>query len=241
MRMKLFLAAGAIALGGFVAATAGAARGGIAYAFVGKLTAAPSGGHVSISVEGGTPAALRAMLGHSVEQTFSYGDKTEFLQWAGGVPKVVEADDLDAGDYVRVNVRAPRGSSLDTIEGTPAFLIGDHGTELVKPDKPRLPLPRAGRLGRHREPHADRPRRRPCGRCAADAGPVRRPRPSRSATRRSTCSGRARCPSVISFSDLKAGDRGCDPRPRRRRARRSAQVEATAAAKVAEHEPATAT
>ena len=38
MRMKLFLAAGAIALGGFVAATAGAARGGIAYAFVGKLT-----------------------------------------------------------------------------------------------------------------------------------------------------------------------------------------------------------
>ena len=136
MRMKLFLAAGAIALGGFVAATAGAARGGIAYAFVGKLTAAPSGGHVSISVERGTPAALRTMLGHSVEQTFSYGDKTEFLQWAGGVPKVVEADDLDAGDYVRVNVRAPRGSSLDTIEGTPAFLIGDHGTELVKPDKP---------------------------------------------------------------------------------------------------------
>ena len=76
------------------------------------------------------------MLGHDVDQTFSYGDSTEFLQWTGGVPKVVEAGDLDAGDYVRVNVRAPRGSSLATIESTNATLIGDHGTELTKPDKP---------------------------------------------------------------------------------------------------------
>src|SRR5690349_1003047 len=118
MRFKLLLTAAAIALGGFIAATAGAAPGGLAYAFVGKLTNAPSGGHVSISVQGGTPAAMRAMLGHPVEQTFSYGDSTEFLRWTDGVPKVVEAGDLEAGDIVRVNVRAPRGSSLDTIEAT---------------------------------------------------------------------------------------------------------------------------
>jgi hypothetical protein len=136
MRLKLFLAAATAALAGVVAATAGAAGHGIAYSFLGKLTAAPSGGRVSISVEGGNRPALRALLGSSVAQTFSYGDKTEFLRWTSGVPKVVEAGDLQAGDYVRVNVRAPRGSSLDTIEGTTAGLIGDHGTQLTRPDQP---------------------------------------------------------------------------------------------------------
>ena len=136
MRMKLFLAVATAALAGVVAATAGAAGGGIAYSFLGKLSAAPSGGHVSISVEGGNRPALRALLGSSVAQTFAYGDKTEFLQWTNGVPKVVQADDLKAGDYVRVNVRAPRGSSLDTIESTAAGLIGDRGTQLNRPDNP---------------------------------------------------------------------------------------------------------
>src|SRR5689334_20307243 len=136
MRMKLFLAAATAVLLGGLATTADAAGTGIPYAFVGKLTAAPSGGHVSISVEGGTRAALRAMLGQQVDQTFSYGGATEFLRWRDSVPKVVDAADLEAGDYVRVNVRAPRGSSLATIEGTNAFLIGDHGTELNRPDEP---------------------------------------------------------------------------------------------------------
>src|SRR5262245_23047980 len=136
MRMKLLLVAGlAVALGS-AAATAGAAPRGIAYSFLGKLTATPSGGHVSISVEGGNRPALRAMLGQPVTQTFAYGDQTEFLRWSHGVPTVVEAGDLETGDYVRVNVRAPRGSSPATIEGTNAGLIGDHGTELNGPDKP---------------------------------------------------------------------------------------------------------
>ena len=134
MRMKLFLTT--VVTLGSLAATAGAAPRGIAYSFLGKLTATPSGGHVAISVEGGNRPALRAMLGQPVTQTFAYGDQTEFLQWSDGIPKVVQAGDLDAGDYVRVNVRAPRGSSLATIEGTNAFLIGDHGTELNRPDKP---------------------------------------------------------------------------------------------------------
>jgi hypothetical protein len=136
MRLKLFLAAATAALAGLVAATAGAAGGGIVYSFLGKLSAAPSGGHVSISVEGGNRPALRAMLGSPATQTFAYGDQTEFLRWSNGVPKVVEADDLQAGDYVRVNVRAPRGSSLDTIAGTNAGLIGDHGTQLTRPAQP---------------------------------------------------------------------------------------------------------
>jgi hypothetical protein len=136
MRMKLFLAAAVAALAGGVAATAGAAGGGIDYSFLGKLSAAPSDGHVSITVEGGNRPALRALLGSSVSQTFSYGTGTEFLQWTDGLPKVVDADDLNAGDYVRVSVRAPRSSSLEAIEQTDAFLIGDHGTALNRPDQP---------------------------------------------------------------------------------------------------------
>jgi hypothetical protein len=132
----MLLAVATVALTGGVAATAGAAGGGIAYSFLGKLSATPSGGHLSITVEGGSRPALRALLGSSVAQTFTYGDKTEFLRWTNGVPKVVQADDLQAGDYVRVNVRAPRGSSLATIESTAAGLIGDHGTQLTRPDQP---------------------------------------------------------------------------------------------------------
>ncbi len=136
MRMKLFLAAATAALAGVVAATAGAAGGGIAYSFLGKLSAAPSGGQLSISVEGGNRPALRALLGSSAAQTFAYGNKTEFLRWTNGLPKVVQAGDLQAGDHVRVNLRAPRGSSLDAIESTAAGLVGDHGTQLTRPDQP---------------------------------------------------------------------------------------------------------
>lgn len=136
MRVKVFLAAALAALAGGVAATAGAARGGIDYSFLGKLAATPSGGHLSISVEGGNRPALRALLGSSVVQTFTYGDKTEFLRWTNGVPTVVQVGNLNAGDYVRVHVRAPRGSSLQTIESTEASLVGDRGTQLVRPDQP---------------------------------------------------------------------------------------------------------
>jgi hypothetical protein len=181
MRMKLFLVAGLAVMLGGVAATAGAAPRGIAYSFLGKLTATPSGGHVSISVEGGNRPALRAMLGQPVTQTFAYGDQTEFLQWTDGIPTVVEADDLDTGDYVRVNVRAPRGSSLATIESTNAGLIGDHGTELNRPDNPDHLFPRPDRVHRFVEHHSDRPRRQPtcpppAARPVADADLHRRQR-----------------------------------------------------------------
>jgi len=235
MRMKLFLAAGAVALGGFVAATAGAAGGGIAYAFTGKLTGAPSSGHVSISVEGGTPAALRAMLGQPVEQTFSYGNATEFLQWTGGVPKVVQADDLESGDYVRVNVRAPRGSSLATIESTKAFLIGDHGAELVKPDKPEYLF--RGQVASVGSASVT---------LTVRGGNMRALRLMQGQSTSQTFTvgsstiyllWEGRVPSVISLSDLKSGDRVAIHV--RAEARSTlAQVEAAAAAKVAEHEPA---
>jgi hypothetical protein len=139
MRTKIFLATIASALLAASAALAGngpAKAHGMHYAFLGQLTATPANGGVSITVVGGTRAALRAMLGQPVTQTFAYGADTEFLKWANGVPTIVQAGDLAAGDYVRVNVNAPRDATLAEIEQQPSGLVGDHGTTLNTPDKP---------------------------------------------------------------------------------------------------------
>jgi hypothetical protein len=118
------------------AATAGNGKGRFLYTFVGQLTTTPSNGGVSINVEGGNHAALRAMLGAPVTQTFAYDSTTEFLKWSAGKPTVVQPGDLAAGDYVRVNVRTQRGSDLATIEQKAAGIVGDHGTQLFKPNMP---------------------------------------------------------------------------------------------------------
>lgn len=131
---RTFLVIAAVALCSVGAASAG--NGKQQYAFLGTVTATPSNGGVSITVEGGNKAALRAMLGAPVTQTFAYGSDTEFLKWANGIPTVVQASDLAAGDYVWVHVRAPRDASLADIEKVDAGIVGDHGTQLSKPDQP---------------------------------------------------------------------------------------------------------
>jgi hypothetical protein len=141
MRTKLTLLIALVALVAAGAALAGspkrnAAPFGIHYAFLGQLTAVPANGGVSIDVVGGNRPALRAMLGQSVSQTFAFDSSTEFLRWAKGVPTVVQPGDLAVGDYVRVNVRAPRGALLADIEERPSPLVGDHGTQLYKPTRP---------------------------------------------------------------------------------------------------------
>lgn len=108
----------------------------VRYSFMGQLTAVPSNGGISITVEGGNKAALVAMLGSPVAQTFGYDSKTEFLQWSNGIPTVVQAGDLKTGDYVWVHIRAARDAKLADIESQNAGLVGDHGATLDKPDKP---------------------------------------------------------------------------------------------------------
>jgi Domain of unknown function (DUF5666) len=148
MRMKLFLAVAVAALASAGAALADGGGGngkadrkaragaGIVYQFTGKLTATPSGGHLSISVVGGNRPALRALLGRPASQTFSYGDSTRFLKSSNGAPAAVQPGDLDAGDYVGIRVRAPLGSSLAEIEGTAAAGVTDRGTEVTPPTQP---------------------------------------------------------------------------------------------------------
>ena len=142
MRTRLFIVAIAAALLSAGAAFAdngngnGNGHGKLRYSFLGQLTATPSNGGVSITVQGGNKPALRAMLGAPVTQTFAYDSNTEFLKWSAGIPTVVQPGDLAAGDFVWVHVRAARGSDLAAIEQTPAGIVGDHGTQLFKPGKP---------------------------------------------------------------------------------------------------------
>jgi len=138
MRTKLSLISLVAALLCVGAASAGNGNnaGKVRYSFLGQLTATPANGGVSITVEGGNKLALRAMLGQPVTQTFAYGDKTEFLKWSKGIPTVVQAGDLATGDFVWVHVRAPRNAALAEIEQIQAGIVGDHGTQLFRPDKP---------------------------------------------------------------------------------------------------------
>jgi hypothetical protein len=134
MFRKLLVIAAVAALCAVGAASAN--NGKVRYSFLGTVTATPSNGGVSINVVGGNKAALRAMLGAPVTQTFAYGSSTEFLKWSNGIPAIVQAADLAAGDYVWVHVRAPRGSDLAQIEAAAAGIVGDHGAQLYKPDNP---------------------------------------------------------------------------------------------------------
>ena len=136
MRIKLVLLSLVAALLCVGVATAGNEPAKFRFTFEGQLTATPANGGVSITVQGGNKPALRAMLGQPVTQTFAYGSSTEFLKWSKGIPTIVQPGDLAAGDYVTVNVRAPRSSDLATIEQQQAGIVGDHGTTIDRPDTP---------------------------------------------------------------------------------------------------------
>lgn len=138
MRTKVLLLSLAAALlsAGAALADNGQGKGKFLFRFEGQLTATPSNGGVSITVQGGNKPALQAMLGQPVTQTFAYGTDTEFLKWSEGIPTVVQPGDLAAGDDVTINVRVPRNSDLDAIEHQDAGIVGDHGTQLFPPSQP---------------------------------------------------------------------------------------------------------
>jgi hypothetical protein len=94
--------------------------------FVGTLNAPAAGGKVSLHVQSGNWLALRKMLGQPVDESFSYGKRTIFILWQGGVPTVISPSQLKVGDRVSVRIRAPRAYSLQQAEQVPAVHIGDH-------------------------------------------------------------------------------------------------------------------
>jgi hypothetical protein len=94
--------------------------------FVGTVTGAQAGGKVALHVTGGNWKALTAMLGQSLDQSFSYDSGTIFLLWQGRVPTVIGPAELKAGDRITVRIRASRADSLGQVEATPAAHVGDH-------------------------------------------------------------------------------------------------------------------
>jgi hypothetical protein len=235
MRTKILLAALAAALLATGAAFAGNGPAKQRYSFLGKLTTAPANGSVSITVEGGNKAALRAMLGQPVTQTFAYGTTTEFLKWASGLPTIVQAGDLAAGDYVWIHVRAPRDSTLAEIEQQQAGLVGDHGTTLDKPDKPlylfrgTLTSATSTAVNLH---------------VTGGDGRAMKLLIGQSADQTFTVGGetifllwQGKVPTVIDASKLVVGDR-IVVRIRADKGSTLAQIEATAARRIGDHEPA---
>ena len=237
MRTKLFLTVVAAALVAATAAVAGNGHGNARFSFLGQLTATPSNGGVSITVQGGNRLALRAMLGAPVTQTFKYDGTTEFLRWSHGIPAISQPGDLAAGDYVWVHVRAPRDSALAEIEGRAAGIVGDHGTSLFKPSQPlylfrgTLTSVGAGSVAVHVTGGNHRALKLLIG----------------SSGDQSFAFGdgtifllwRGRVPTVIDASKLVVGDR-IVVRIRADRNASLAQVEATAANHIGDREPATA-
>ena len=118
-----------------VAATATGGPKGQLYQFRGDLVNASST-NVQVQIAGGNHAALKALIGQSQNQTFTIGPSTEILLWSHGTPHVGSVADLKSGDDVQVNVRAPHASSLQTIEGTAAGTVGDFGADTNPPSRP---------------------------------------------------------------------------------------------------------
>ena len=94
--------------------------------FAGSVSGPQSGGHVALHVMSGNWKALQAMLGQSLDQSFTYDDGTIFLLWQGRVPTVIGPSQLQAGDRITVRIRAPRADTLAQVEATPAAHVGDH-------------------------------------------------------------------------------------------------------------------
>ncbi|HEY6962051.1 MAG TPA: hypothetical protein VI408_09215 [Gaiellaceae bacterium] len=122
------------------AATAVAGNGkggghGMLYQFRGELVSS-STSSVTITVEGGNHAALKAMLGQTQNQTFTVGDTTEVLLWSKGIPTVGHVSDLKSGDWVVVNVRAKPNSSLGDVEANAAGIVADHASAPTGKAKP---------------------------------------------------------------------------------------------------------
>jgi hypothetical protein len=231
-RMLMTLALAALACAALAATATGSPKGRL-FQFRGELTGV-SLSSVQLQVEGGNRPALRAMLGQNQTESFAIGDHTEILVWRKGIPTIGGVNDLTIGDWVQVNVRAQGGSSLAQIEATQAGLVGDH----VKAPHAALPLwlyagaVAGAQSGGHIALHVTAGNRR-----------ALRSLLGQSVDQTFTYDDdtifllwQGKVPTVIDASQLKAGDR-ITVRIRAPQHSTLAQVEATAANHVGDHEP----
>jgi len=206
------------------------------YSFGGTLLATPGANATSVSVQvaTGNKPALKALLGASQNEVFTVGSTTEVLLWSQGVPHVGATADLQSGQYVTVNVRAPRGSSLTQLLSTAAGTVSQHAAPGA-----HLPLwlyvgtvsgPQAGGKVNLSVTGGDR---------RALRSLVGQPSSQSFAYDDGTIFllWQGKVPTVIDPSQLKAGDR-ITVRVRAAAGSSIAQIEATPARHVGDHEPA---
>jgi len=233
LRLLSTLALAALVLTVVAAGAAAGGRGKL-FQYRGELLNA-SATSVSVQVEAGNRPALRSMLGQSQNQTFTLGPKSEVLIWRHGIPTVGTTADLKQGDWITVNVRAHAGSSLAEVESHPVGIVADR---VAKPNPPSKPLwlyvgTVAGpQSGGHIALHVKAGNRRALRSLIGQAQ-----------DQTFTYSDdtifllwQGKVPSVIDASQLKAGDR-ITVRIRAPKGSTLAQVEATAANHIGDHEP----
>jgi len=237
LRLTLALAAAAVACVAFggAAAAHSARHPGQRYVFNGEVAAAPgaNAGSLSVQVEGGNHAALKALIGGAQSQVLTLDAHTRVLIYSHGVPHVGNTSEIQQGDFVTVVVRAPHNSSLQQLDGTPAAAVSDHAA------------PRGGRplwlfigsvggpqAGGHIALHVTSGNWKALN--AMLGQPVDQSFTYDDGTIFLLWQGRV--PTVIGPSQLKAGDR-ITVRIRAPRNSTLAQVEATPAARVGDHEP----
>lgn len=135
----VYLALVAVAVLTVGASSTLAARGSnpINFMFNGRLLAdAGSSTSLFVDVKGGNKPALRKLIGQGRTQQFAVDSNTQYIRWTHGVPTVVTESNLVAGDRVSINVRAPREDSLAQIEATAAWRVADRGPEGQFPRRP---------------------------------------------------------------------------------------------------------
>jgi len=239
-RLTLALAVATTACAALVAGAAadhGPGRGQL-FSFSGELLAAPgpNASTLSVQVETGNKPALRALIGASQDQVFAVDSGTEILIWSHGVPHVGSTADLQSGDFVSLRIHAAGGSSLQEIENQPAATVADtaaptgHGPLWLFSGTVAGPQS-GGTIALHVG----------SGNWKALQAMLGQPLDQTFSYDDGTIFllWQGRVPSVIDPSQLKAGDR-ITVRIRAPRGDSLAQVEATAAAHVGDHEPAPA-
>jgi hypothetical protein len=236
MKHRLLIALSLTALAcAVVAATALGGGKGRLYQFRGDVVSSSSSS-LQIAVTGGNHFALKALIGQNQNETFALGEKSKVLVWSNGVPHVASAADLKQGDDVTVSIRAKGGASLAELLATPVAVVADRGTPNAGRGKPLflyIGTVAGGQSGGHISLHVTsgnwRGLRTMLGQASVDQtfsygnGTI-------------FLLWQGRVPTVIEPSQLKAGDR-ITVRIRAPHGSTLAQVEATAASHVGDHEP----
>jgi len=237
LRLTLALAAAAlacVAAGG--ATAAGSGHAGQRYVFNGEVITAPgaNAGSLSVQVEGGNHAALKALIGAPQNQVFALGSGTRVLIGQHGVPHVGNTSEIQQGDFVTLTIRAPHGASLQQLTSTPARGLSDHAApHAARPLWLFIGTVAGPQSGGHVALHID------SGNWKALHAMLGQSLDQSFAYDDGTIFllWQGGTPTVIGPSQLKAGDR-ITVRVRAPRDSSLAQVEATPANHVGDHEPA---